>query len=103
MVTEQPASPCVPWPSLISESKITAGTTLGRWREVREIEKGGRRWSGRSRGRLRGKLGEVKEGKVETEEREEASDIYVPGQDKMPLQPGMSLSFSASLSGLLLT
>lgn len=36
MVTEQPASPCVPRPSLVSESKITTGTTLGRWGEARE-------------------------------------------------------------------
>lgn len=34
MVTEQPVPPCVPQPSRVSESKITTGTALRRWREA---------------------------------------------------------------------
>lgn len=36
-------------------------------------------------------------------EREGQVDIYVPGQEKMPLLPGIALSFCAALSGLALT
>lgn len=53
-------------------------------------------------GGLEGGDGELKEERLRGE-REEASDIYVPGQQKMPLQDGISLSFSAALSSLALT
>lgn len=59
MVTEQPASPCVPWPSRSSlKAKLPLALLLGdggRQGRGGQIEKGSMRWSGRSRGRLRGK------------------------------------------------
>ena len=39
MVTEQSASPCVSWPSLVTESKVTTGTTLGRRRAVGRLRR----------------------------------------------------------------
>lgn len=63
MVTEQPASPCVPWPSRVSESKITAGTPLGTRGSTGWIEVGGESCRGRSVGRLGRRWGELKEEK----------------------------------------
>lgn len=93
MVTEQPASPCASWPSLVSKSKITAGATLGRWGW-----QGGLRWA--AGGGVDGTWGGWQGGEENWKEKkkgwegskEKASDIYVLGQQKMPLQPGISLS-----------
>lgn len=57
-----------------------------------QIEKGSRRWSGRSRGRLRGKVREIERRKRLRGEREDASDIYVPGRQKNAT-PAWHLSF----------
>jgi len=102
MVTEQPVSPCVPWPSLVSESKITTGTTLGRRGAVgrsRRATGGGVEGAG---GGWEGGEGNWKKKRLRGE-RMEASDIYVPGQQKMPLQTGISLSFSVALCSLPVT